>query len=588
MSRITPATITLLRAEASSLRVQGLLPAISYCRVSGIEQVKGMSLASQEQTNQRTAEQLGARIIHTIQEQHSGAMYSSREGIQEALELIESGVCSMLCVAFVDRSGRDVDVIRDIHRRVCQAGAQFATPRGVVGIEADAVAMLTMEALFAEWERGKIKQRTDMGKRKKAEAGICPTRLWAPLGFTIVRKSDVALGLYPESFEGRYVASDAAGLEVARQVYERTLAGDSLRSILRYLVASGAKTARGGQWHQSALSVILKNPIYYGRPVWGSAKHSKDERRLSRGQSLRLTVSVPLESRVQLLPPLNLDGSLWNPIVTQEQWEQVQDQLAHNKLHTSGNPDKVRLLSGFLQCPRCGGKMRGKNARERSPNYACATKGCYFYLSAKVAHGLVKDGITWLYGSEGSFNAALARHEAMSLSFQSMKGDMSELKKIDRQLRELDSEEEAVSRALVLAIKANGKAEAIARELGSLESKREALRDKQKSLLRQAPDKGQSSMIDVPTLIQCLYKSLESFEDGSLPVPQQRAILSRFVRSITPRREGKHGPVMLEMVLGTRLPVSKRVGQPHPFEHRNSFLCSIWESGQCSLTIIEQ
>lgn len=578
-----------IQIAAASARAAGFIPAISYCRVSGIEQVKGMSLASQEQTNQRTAEQLGARIIHTIQEQHSGAMYSSREGIQEALELIESGVCSMLCVAFVDRSGRDVDVIRDIHRRVCQAGAQFATPRGVVGIEADAVAMLTMEALFAEWERGKIKARTDMGKRKKAESGICPTRLWAPLGFTIVRKSDVALGLYPESFEGRYVASDLAGIEVVREVFARTLAGDSLRSTLRFLEATGAKTARGGQWHQSALSTLLKNPIYYGRPVWGSAKHSKDERRLSRGQSLRLTVSVPLESRVPLLPPLNTDGSLWEPIVTQEQWEQVQDQLAHNKQHASGNPDKVRLLSGFLQCPRCGGKMRGKNARESSPNYSCTTKGCYFYLSAKIAHGLVLQGLQWLYTTEGAWEAAHRRHEEQrALPSATSQDAEKEKRRLGMAFADLDRQESAISQALIMAIQAGGKASALAAELGSIETKRAALVAALKTLEGQEKGKNERASIgDASQLLPVLQKMVSVFEEGSLPVPQQRAILSRFVRSITPRREGKHGPVMLEMVLGTMLPVAKRVGQAHPFEHRNSFLCSIWESGQCSLTIIE-
>lgn len=575
-----------IHAAASAARVAGLIPAISYCRVSGIEQVKGMSLASQEQTNQRTAEQLGARIIHTIQEQHSGAMYSSREGIQEALELIESGVCSMLCVAFVDRSGRDVDVIRDIHRRVCQAGAQFATPRGVVGIEADAVAMLTMEALFAEWERGKIKQRTDMGKRKKAEAGICPTRLWAPLGFTIVRKSDVALGLYPESFEGRYVASDAAGMEVVREVYERTLAGDSLRSILRFLESSGAKTARGGQWHQSALSTLLKNPIYCGRPVWGSAKHSKDERRITRGLSLRLKVSVPPESRVPLLPPLNADGSLWEPIVTQEQWDAVQAQLAHNKIHTAGNPDKVRLLSGLLRCPRCGGKMRGKNAREGSPNYACSEKGCYFYLSAKVAHELVLTGIRWLYTTEGAWEAAQRRHAELSARPKPNTSE-SEKRRLVKALAELESQEAAVSQALIMAIKAGGKAEVLAAELGSIESKRAGLMSALRAVEGSKGKNESQALSNASQLMPVLQKMTEIFEEGALPVPQQRAILSRFVRSITPRREGKNGPVMLEMVLGVGAPTIKKRGADQPFEQRNSFLCSIWPGGKCSLTLVE-
>jgi hypothetical protein len=400
-----------------------------------------------------------------------------------------------------------------------------------------------------------------------------------------VRKSDVDLGLYPESFEGRYVASDAAGLEVARQVFTRTLAGDSLRSILRFLESSGAKTARGGQWRQSALSVILKNPIYCGRPVWGSAKHSKDERRLSRGQSLRFKVSVPLESRVPLLPPLNADGSLWEPIVTQEQWDAVQAQLAHNKLHTAGNPDKVRLLSGLLRCPRCGGKMRGKNARASSPNYACSEKGCYFYLSAKVAHDLVLTGIRWLYTTEGAWEAAQRRHEEMSAR---PKPDASESEKrrLIKALAELESQEAAVSQAIIMAIKAGGKATALASELGSIESKRAGLVSALRAIEGNKGKNESSPLGDASQLVPVLQKMTEIFEEGVMPVPQQRAILSRFVRSITPRREGKHGPVMLEMVLGIGTPTVKKDRPDQPFEQRNSFLCSIWPGGPCSLTIL--
>jgi hypothetical protein len=164
-----------------------------------------------------------------------------------------------------------------------------------------------------------------------------------------------------------------------------------------------------------------------------------------------------------------------------------------------------------------------------------------------------------------------------------------EKRRLGMALADLDRQESAISQALIMAIQAGGKASALAVELGSIETKRAALVAGLKTIEGQEKGKNERASIgDASQLLPVLQKMVSVFEEGSHPVPQQRAILSRFVRSITPRREGKHGPVMLEMVLGTRLPVAKRVGQAHPFEHRNSFLCSIWESGQCSLTIIDQ
>jgi len=586
-SLLPPALLHEIRAKAQSARAQGLVPAISYCRVSGIEQVKGMSLGSQEQTNQHTAEQLGAHIVHTIREQYSGAFYSSREGIQQALELIEGGVCSMLCVAFVDRSGRDVDVIRDIHRRVCQAGAQFATPRGVVGPEADAVAMLTMEALFAEWERSKIKDRTDMGKRKKAEAGICPTRIWAPMGFAIVRKSDVQLGIYPEHFEGRYVAAHPEALATVRTIFDMVLAGFALRAIVRHLIATGAQTVRGGQWHQSAISNLLHNPIYCGKPVWGSSKHSKDERRLLRGQSMRFHVSVPVESRIPLLPPLSPDGSEWEPLVTEAQWHQVQALLAHNKANSAGNPERVRLLSGLMRCPRCGDKLRGKNARENSPNYACGTKGCYFHLSAKVAHERLFQGLYWLFSTPEAWEAAAVRQKEKLAQVKPSLDQQAEVRRIGRQLRELDTEEAAVSQALVMALKAGGKATVLSEELGRIEARRGELLAVQARMESQTPGKGEREAVgDVAAILQGMRGNLALLEPGALPIPQQRALLSRFIGQIEVKREGKRGPVSMEMLLSFAVSPVRQSGSPHPFEHRNSFLCSISASGECSLSVM--
>src|SRR5580658_2974480 len=107
--------------------------AVVYLRVSSEMQAEqGTSLDAQEAACLRKAAEIGAQIIEIIGDEGvSGRLYLARPGIQKALALIESKEANCLIFMKLDRTGRDVDALRDIRRRVERAGGHLLFADGM-------------------------------------------------------------------------------------------------------------------------------------------------------------------------------------------------------------------------------------------------------------------------------------------------------------------------------------------------------------------------------------------------------------------------------------------------------------------------
>jgi site-specific DNA recombinase len=97
---------------------------------------------------------MGAQVVDIIPDEGvSGAFYLSRPGIQKALAMLEAGEATILITMKLDRTGRDVDVIRLIQKHVTDARAKLVFADGM-NFENNATGklMLTQLAGFAEYE----------------------------------------------------------------------------------------------------------------------------------------------------------------------------------------------------------------------------------------------------------------------------------------------------------------------------------------------------------------------------------------------------------------------------------------------------
>lgn len=124
--------------------------------------------------------------------------------------------------------------------------------------------------------------------------------------------------------------------QLVKEAADWIISGGSLRSLCKEWNARGIKTTAGGEWQSTPISRLLRNEALIAVRI-----HKGDR--------------YPAE---------------WEPILTEAEFSAVGAALRRNKAAPAG---KKTLLGGMLVCGKCGGKMRGTSATEKSrrPRYTC-------------------------------------------------------------------------------------------------------------------------------------------------------------------------------------------------------------------------
>lgn len=269
----------------------------------------------------------------------SGAS-NRRPGMTAMLADAAAGSFDIVCAEAIDRIARNQADIATIYQRL-----EFANVRIHTLTEGDVSELHiglkgTMSALFLKELAEKIRR----GQRGTVSRGRVPGGL--AYGYEVVP----AIRPDGELDRGiRRIVPEQA--DVILRIYREYAAGRGPKAIAKGLNADGIPAPRGGDWRASAIAGsrarglgVLHNPIYAGRYLYNRLHMRRDpetRRRISRVN--------PAEERVSVeMPELR--------IVPQELWQQVQDMAADR---SSGPLNQRRrpkhLLSGLVQCGRCGG-----------------------------------------------------------------------------------------------------------------------------------------------------------------------------------------------------------------------------------------
>lgn len=149
----------------------------------------------------------------------------------------------------------------------------------------------------------------------------------------------------PFGYEFDFVTIRADEAEVYRSLVARFLAGESTRSLTTWLNAEQVPTVKGSAWLTTTVRGMLVNPRYAGL-------------RAHRGQAVAT--------------------GQWEAIVTEDEHRRVLARFAEKK--TSGRRAPQRyLLSGLLQCGKCGTRLYSSARRGNSRNgsttrrYVCSS-----------------------------------------------------------------------------------------------------------------------------------------------------------------------------------------------------------------------
>lgn len=172
----------------------------------------------------------------------------TREGLFEALALVKSRGADALVVTSLDRLARQMTQQEGVLAEVWKVGGKvFSLGDGGEVLEDDPddpmrTAIRQMRGVFAQLERGLIRQRMAKGKREKSSQGGYVGGA-PPFGFT-------------SDHQGSLVTNAQTQATLARMA-ELRQSGESLRGIITALQAEGHPAPRGGRWHPASVARIL-------------------------------------------------------------------------------------------------------------------------------------------------------------------------------------------------------------------------------------------------------------------------------------------------------------------------------------------
>lgn len=315
-----------------------------YIRVSTTEQAKeGYSLAAQKHKLVNYCDLKGWNIVEIYSDEGiSGSSLKERPQAMRMLEDAKKRLFDNILILKVDRLCRNtkdlldiIDLLKKYNVRLNAVDEQidYTTPVGKM--------MLTMLGSFAELERSTISERMKLGKEQKVRIGI---------------KSKTGKILYGYQYiDGNYIINEEEAA-IVRLVFQKLINGESLRSIVRYLLEN--KIANPDRkWTATIIKRMIMNPTYKGYTFSSLYKHPHKY--------------IDFENAI-IEPAKNVE-----PIVSEEIYEQANIIL---RARTNGNVRKYAksdfYFADVVYCYNCGWKLASKCAKnhyspERRKYYRC-------------------------------------------------------------------------------------------------------------------------------------------------------------------------------------------------------------------------
>jgi site-specific DNA recombinase len=168
-----------------------------------------------------------------------------------------------------------------------------------------------------------------------------------PLGYALDENKRIVLGK-PED------------VEFIQMLFKEYLAGATTRQLTALAKARGYVSSKGKPWSVPGILALLKKPLYTGTFVYGRYQFSKYQPRTKPG--------IHRAKDEWITIPNNHPA-----IVTQQQFDAVQQQLIQRRRHTSPNVNSSGFVfRGLLTCGCCGTKMHG-DTYNQARNYTCGS-----------------------------------------------------------------------------------------------------------------------------------------------------------------------------------------------------------------------
>ena len=144
--------------------------------------------------------------------------------------------------------------------------------------------------------------------------------------------------------EKTYIPDEESGAaDVVREIFQRYANGEKQREIAVSLGQRGIRTKRGNMPENRWIDYILWNPAYIGKIRWTPDGSKVVSKRDYTNENIQIK-----------------DGN-WQPLISMELWDKVQEMLTAQKLAYSKYAKRQQpiqyMLKGLARCSACGGTL---------------------------------------------------------------------------------------------------------------------------------------------------------------------------------------------------------------------------------------
>ena len=394
-----------------------------------------------------------------------------------------------------------------------------------IGLEAvmDSIDMKTfgLMAAIGKIELDNFRERATMGKRGTAKQGRIPSG-GVPYGYRI-------------GADGKPAVVEAEAEIVQRIFRQYVHEGLGIPSITSQLEEEGVPTGKpsGKRWYGSHLNRILRNEAYRGTWTYGRSRHVSTE-------DGRVTYQQPEENWIEIPFP---------PLVDERTWDQAQKLRKQRLIRSKRNTKVFYLLQHLVRCAECGmlfgGRATNQNTVRRrgklyqyhfdTPRRYYQCYGMQKHQSRCRQHPFIRaerlEDLVWGEVTRVLQNPEVIVNGIDSLNVQEDRGAAEELAKAERDLRDVQMEEDRCIRLYV-----SGKITE-----GQLDRQRKFVTERLESLRARVEDFRAQRATDTErqALAGRLIEWARNFGEGTdgLNAEQRREILLLLVDSVAIDRD---------------------------------------------------
>ena len=299
-------------------------------------------------------------VVETLEEVVSGESLSSRPKMLRLLELVNTGMYAGVVCIDIERLSRGSSLESGYIMQVLQANnCKIITPSKIYDLQNESDEQFTdMKFMFSRYELKTITKRLVRGRNQSASEGKFLGSV-APYGYRIYKLPGI---------KGNSLRIEPSEAEIVRLVFDMYGEQGIGYNTIAYQLNEMHVPSQTGTWGQTSITNILNNEVYLGMIRW---KHEPTKRIVKDGMLAKKRVTSK---------DYELYEGLHEPIITQEQWEQVKaKQRERNHASVNSNRQLANPFATILFCEKCGAVMKRNvpaKSQNTSPWYRCPTRGC--------------------------------------------------------------------------------------------------------------------------------------------------------------------------------------------------------------------